>query len=221
MRDKTRRILDIFKITLLILVFMLVFSYLVWYLFKSAQPDSTQVTAPSAATAPVSEAGSVNIPSADEIEISAVRDESSAVKVEDSQKSREHVIEETPDALSTQKEPAVSQSVEELYVSGDEGSDDLSAPETSSVAETIADDEAARVEADTPSVPTRPEFASPALAYVPEIIITGSDEPVYDYDLFASLFVQGQENLKYTSCTQSTGRPWATLRLSSRVTSVC
>ena len=67
MRDKTRRIFDIFKITLLILVFMLVFSYLVWYLFKSAQPDSTQVTAPSAATAPVSEAGSVNIPSADEI----------------------------------------------------------------------------------------------------------------------------------------------------------
>lgn len=198
MRDRTRRILDIFKITLLILVFMLVFSYMVWYLFKSAQPDRTQETAPAAATAPVSDAGSAYIPSADESETSAVSDESSAVKADDSQKSREQVIEETPDALSAQQEPAFSQSGEELYVWGDEGSDDLSAAEASSAAETIAaDDAVAAAENDTPSVPSQPEFASPAHAYVPEIIITGSDEPVYDDDFFASFFVQGQDTLRY------------------------
>lgn len=46
------------------------------------------------------------------------------------------------------------------------------------------------------SVPEPPSFVS-ACAYEEQIIITGSDEPVYDDDFFASFYVQGEDTLEY------------------------
>ena len=130
-----------------------------------------------------------------------------------------------PDALPSlmsdaQEEPTASRPVDEAVAQGvtddvhldadaGEASDvDVGTPDSSGIGET---DGAARV----PAPPT----IFDAFAYVPQIIITGSDEPVYDDDFFATFFVQGQDTLEYCtiSCLRSTARRWATSRSSSRM----
>ena len=100
-----------------------------------------------------------------------------------------------PDA---QEEPTASRPVDEAVaqgVSDDVHLDadveeapgvDVGTPDSSGIGEAVG----------TARVPAPPTILD-AFAYVPQIIITGSDEPVYDDDFFATFFVQGQDTLEY------------------------
>ena len=205
MKDISGRFRKTLILTFLICILLLFLSYIFIYLFSAAgRVESVQEEQGSA----VSSVKAEDILQSSEDETS-YENEYSAVESYDHPSGEEpssHPSDASqPAGGMTDPQDIVPPASEEKETSVSAGSeadsdDILTAEETdiTASADALQDDSSrdSMHSSENVSVPQPPSILY-AFAYETEVIITGSDEPVYDDDFFASFYVQGQDTLEY------------------------
>ena len=205
MKDISGRFRKTLILTFLICILLLFLSYIFIYLFSAAgRVESVQEEQGSA----VSSVHAEDILQSSEDETS-YENEYSAVESYDHPSGEEpssHPSDASqPAGGMTDPQDIVPPASEEKEASVSAGSeadsdDILTAEETDITASADALQDASSRDiihsSENVSVPQPPSILY-AFAYETEVIITGSDEPVYDDDFFASFYVQGQDTLEY------------------------
>lgn len=204
MRDSDKRKGRVFLLTLLLSIFICVLSFVAYFLFSGQLPAVQEpAAAQTVQTVTVPEEGESVESEDSESPAEPVRDDESAISGMP-QGTPENVEEEVPLHDAGVQQPAVQdgQSEEIEASSGPSQGQGAASGQESPAGQTDVQEPEPDVPGDVSQstvpalVPSAPEMMD-AFTSVDQIIITGSDAPVYDDDFFASFFVQGQDTLQY------------------------
>ena len=204
MKDISGRFRKTLILTFLICILLSFLSYIFIYLFSvSDRRDSVQEEQGSVVVSSQAE----DIPSSDEDEIS-YENESPGMTAQDlpadesSSLSRSDVSQSADRRDVQSAVPSDSEETESsVYAGMEEDSEEIiaadepdCAPSADVTQENFSQD--SMPVSENVSIPQPPSILY-AFAYETDVIITGSDDPVYDDDFFASFYVQGQDTLEY------------------------
>ena len=204
MRDSDKRKGRVFLLTLLLSIFICVLSFVAYFLFSGQLPAVQEpAAAQTVQTVTVPEEGESVESEDSESPAEPVRDDESAISSMP-QGTPENVEEEVPLHDAGVQQPAVQdgQSEETEAAAGPSQGQGAASGQESPAGQTDVQEPEPDVRTDASQstvpalVPPVPEMMD-AFTSVDQIIITGSDAPVYDDDFFASFFVQGQDTLQY------------------------